>query len=258
MSEDPRRLRDDPETPPSVRDALDVARVESPATYDVVKGLARFEASLPASGGGTSSPTPPAPWKAAALGGAVVVALGLATLAVTRGSGGDPIATTPSAASRSAPAAPDASTIAAGASDDGLVATDDGAAPLEVASSGHESVPVRAPPSPRPTAASSARAATAASASSLEREMRELARARLAVSSDPPRGLVLAQQGEREFAGGFYSEEWQALVVIALARNGRSADANARARAFTAAHPKSPFNERIARELEKTGGMRDR
>jgi len=87
--------------------------------------------------------------------------------------------------------------------------------------------------------------AAATSDNGLAREMENLARLRALEASNPDQALVVAADGDRQFPRGVFGEERQALVISALVRLGRKAEARARADAFHAAHPRSPFAERI-------------
>ena len=83
--------------------------------------------------------------------------------------------------------------------------------------------------------------------SALAQETARLAELRAAAASDPARALALAVETDRAFPRGVFSEEREAIAVGALARLGRTSEARARAEAFLATHPKSPFAEGVRR-----------
>ncbi len=89
-------------------------------------------------------------------------------------------------------------------------------------------------------------------ASQLQMEMDNLVRLRALEPSDPQQALALAEEGRRRFPGGLYAQEREALAISALVHLGRRGEAEARARAFVAAYPRSHLVERI-RELTGVG-----
>ncbi len=86
-------------------------------------------------------------------------------------------------------------------------------------------------------------------ASQLQMEMENLVRLRAA---DPQQALALAEEGRRRFPGGLYAQEREVLAISALVHLGRRGEAEARARAFVAAYPRSHLVERV-RELTGVG-----
>jgi hypothetical protein len=128
------------------------------------------------------------------------------------------------------------------------------------------SVPTPRASAPSPSSASSPVASTPASAddaevavsevatpapagdgsageSRVKAEMEQLARIRQ--SGDPARALALADEGHARFPRGVFWQEREAAAITALTRLGRTADAAARARAFIARHPESPYASQL-------------
>ncbi|MDD9941604.1 MAG: hypothetical protein OXU20_11230 [Myxococcales bacterium] len=81
------------------------------------------------------------------------------------------------------------------------------------------------------------------------REIAQLVRIRGLLASDPAAAHRLALRSAREFPDGLLVEERRALIVIALARSGRRAEAARRARAFLARYPDSPMREQVEAAL---------
>ncbi len=240
------RLRDDPDAPPLVRADL-VRATRLPAVpFDAARGLAALEAAIQA-GGAPAAPSAAAGKSlAAALAKGALV--GLVTVGIVGGAsvwlGGRKAAPPPRAAvlvvsSAAEGAPPPAPPVPS--------------EPVEEASPPPRTVPsssLARRPEPRvagpPPAQSSAEAPPAPSgASQLQAEMENLALLRVA---DPQQALALADEGQRRFPSGVYVQERETLAISALVRLGRRGEAEARARAFVAAYPRSHFVERI-REL---------
>jgi len=272
MSDEPLRLLDDPGTPDLLREDLEKER-NAPWEYDAALGLAALRAAIQSGGplpdgdgpgGGTGPPggapqagpppasppaaPPPAVAAAAAKGGvaakglllglaAVGVAAGL-TVAVGRWSSGP---STP----ESAPVLPPASaTAAAGVADTASSADLTAGAPtLDSAV---------APPTPNPLSVqgegAAARVRAVASAARDQRNAEEIAHMitlREKASTNPAEALALADVGQQKFAGGLFSLEREFLAIQSLARLGRAAEARRRGAQFIAAHPSSPYADRV-------------
>ena len=78
-------------------------------------------------------------------------------------------------------------------------------------------------------------------------------RARKALGSDPKAALALAQEHQGRFPAGALSLEREVIVIEALARSGRPADAQRRALAFEARYPNSIHLPRIRALRERLG-----
>jgi hypothetical protein len=78
-----------------------------------------------------------------------------------------------------------------------------------------------------------------------EREIAQLARIKAVLDADPRLALQLAQHGHREFARGVLRPEREGLAIVALYALERRAEADERARAYLAAHPKGVMAERV-------------
>jgi hypothetical protein len=72
-----------------------------------------------------------------------------------------------------------------------------------------------------------------------------LHRAHAASSSDPRQALALTAEHARRFPNGMLAHEREVLAIEALARLGRRDDARARATAFSASYPGSPYQSRV-------------
>jgi len=83
----------------------------------------------------------------------------------------------------------------------------------------------------------------------LEREMRMLKVAQAVLDSDPARSLRLAEMGESEFRGSMFTQERRYVLIVALARLGRTAEAHRLAAAYLSTYPNGPFSERIRKAL---------
>jgi len=85
----------------------------------------------------------------------------------------------------------------------------------------------------------------------LKREMAQLMQATQALTSNPARSLSLAQAGEQEFQNSLFSEERQHVLLLALIKLGRVAEAERRAEPYLRAHPDSPFARRVRNALQE-------
>jgi hypothetical protein len=74
------------------------------------------------------------------------------------------------------------------------------------------------------------------------------------LDSDPARALGLARQADRDFPGGLFREERQAIVVLALFRLGRNHDAQQKAKAYLARYPRGAFADKIRDAIENSEG----
>lgn len=72
-----------------------------------------------------------------------------------------------------------------------------------------------------------------------------LHRAHAASLSDPRKALALTAEHVRRFPNGMLAQEREVLAIEALARLGRRDDARARATAFSASYPGSPYQSRV-------------
>jgi hypothetical protein len=230
----PLRLLDDPAAPAALR--ADLARLRGAASgFDVDRGLRAFDARLAALSA--------APAVAAAgatgtmVGGAIagaLLALAVVGAAVGVSAYHDRQARPAAAAAPSAPAPPAAGVEVAPAP----------LAPLPEATRPPAALPASSTPaSPRasPTAP--------VGEDGLAGEIEDLQRAWRLVGSSPAEALALAEAGHRRFPHGQLYPEREMVAITALYRLGRRAEARARADRFLAAHPGSPFGERL-RKLE--------
>ncbi|HEY8944441.1 MAG TPA: hypothetical protein VIM73_09265 [Polyangiaceae bacterium] len=82
-------------------------------------------------------------------------------------------------------------------------------------------------------------------------EIELLKRARSAVTSDPQEALALARRHRTEYPRGAYAQERDVIAISALARLGRSVEANRLAEAFRERYPRSAYLPQVDRILGK-------
>jgi len=139
--------------------------------------------------------------------------------------------------------------------------------PSQVTTAGEtSSIPVEALPSSVTSAAtakqparavalrpSSAASTSARSAPTRDSEFALIRRAQDALASDPSQTLALVEEHMRAFPEGELVQEREVTAVEALARLGRMTEAKARAAAFRARYPRTPYGARIERALGESG-----
>lgn len=76
-------------------------------------------------------------------------------------------------------------------------------------------------------------------------EIRAVALARALVERDPNAAISLLEKAQRTYPGGYFVEERQALIVLALSRSGNTASARQHAAAFLRTYPNGPFSDRV-------------
>lgn len=281
MTQPPRRLADDPEAPPSMRDDLARARESSARPYDAGVGAERFGAWVTGAGGAAGGGgAGGAPGGAGAGGGGGAAGAGLAPSAtvavgaaakwsavVVAGTLSFAVATFVLRAPNTASREPDAPASRAAAARAVLPASQ-----VRASSAAPGPTPPAqpiAPPATSEPAAAAARSPLPASQSdartrvpiavgtatttvdpdaALRREIAALGEARAALASHPARALELATRGQAEFRAGMFREEREAIAVFALRRLGRHAEARRRAEAFLARYPDGPFSEQIRQQ----------
>jgi hypothetical protein len=194
-------------------------------------GLAPFAAPTPAAPPTASSAAAPAsaaaPVAAAKAGAAGWVAAGLVAAAVAGG--------VVMSRLQPAPAAPVASVAAPAFVEPAPAADEPAAAPVVVRRVAHAARVQRHAAAPAPAA-------------DLRAEIALVDTARTAVKSgDPERALALLHRYDAIYPAGAFRPEVAALRIEALAADGQTDLARARARDFIAAHPDSPLSARLAR-----------
>ncbi|MCC7540472.1 MAG: hypothetical protein IT379_29920, partial [Deltaproteobacteria bacterium] len=258
---DPVRLKDDPGVPELLRADLDRVVSQPALAFDVEAGLARFRASVGEGGageggsGGGPARLPPAGARGAGtlagIGGGVsaVVALVAVVWVMTRDAG--PSAPTshdrapraPSAAESAGPAARPSTAPSAAES------ARPSAAPSVVQPAAQSPPTPPSEPRSRSSVASTtpARSPTTRDADddTVRREVAHMLSTRRALQRDPARALALAEAGQREFRRGQFVEEREAIAVLALARGGRTAEAERRGARFLRRYPHSAFAGRV-------------
>jgi hypothetical protein len=249
MSEAPKRLLDDPgavdpELSAQLRSDLRVAK-DAPSGYDVEGGLARLSATIGGGsaggghGGSGSGPGPLPASPAATSGGSLAVKVGVLGLAALGAIGG--ALAVRSAPPPSPPSASAAATITLPAPTASSALPIDDRPPQAPASAEPPSAPRNASaPAPGPRGVASAAPSAGAT---IKPEMDQLGEIRRALASEPGRALALAEEGHARFPRGVFWQEREVAAINALVRLGRAGEAKARARAFVARHPESPFAE---------------
>lgn len=79
--------------------------------------------------------------------------------------------------------------------------------------------------------------------------------ARQAIVTQPERALRLAELHAQRFPAGMLTQEREAIAIEALAKLGRDAQAQSRARIFLKAHPGSPYKPRIDAALARLASV---
>jgi hypothetical protein len=275
---DPPRLRDRPgDMPDSLASAIDALGGAAPTSQDIdaLRTNVRLALGLPPAGGPSHPPTsPPAQPLAPAAKGALTasqwVSWIVAPLGVGAVAGAVLLGTTKRPDHHAAPAPIAATSVTAPAAPEPIE--------IPVAPSAEPTPPVAARPeaapivnrAPRASAAPSPEIATQETAPRVElapapagypetapsapseSEVSLLSRAQEALSRDPARALDLVRDHERKFDAGLLVQEREVIAVEALARLGRTKEAEARAAAFHARFPRSAHGRRIDVLLRKS------
>ncbi len=281
MSEEPKRLLEDPELAVDLRAGLEAFGVDA-VDYDVAAGAARFDASLtPSAGTGTVAATA-AGSKTALVVVAVVAAAAAVAAWVLAGGDSKPVADREPAAYAEAepqarvhaiappvavaPTTPEAAQPAADVEvdrprpvpspDEVRPGADDHqrATPEPAANRGHTHRPSKPRPKVEPSRSPEPTPPVESSEEgpdSLEAEMRATKAARDALSVNPRNALRLARQADAAFPDGVFGPEREGIIVLALLRMEAGADARRRAKAYLDAHPKGAYAQRVRAALEK-------
>lgn len=109
-----------------------------------------------------------------------------------------------------------------------------------------------APTAVGPATSAPVTAAPTSAATSNESETSLIERMRAALANRPGEVIKLAEKHARTYPGK-HGQEREALVILALARTGRRAEAQARAQSFRAAYPKSQYVAIIDAEMGGSG-----
>lgn len=264
-----RRLLDDPQTAVELRQTLAEARAAG-HDYDALSKLAQVRAAI-------ADPSNQ-PWQGqdTALAGASKTGFGWHTLTsmntllkstlVAAILGGSmyaawhelrrPVVSTP--ATHSQPLAADTPTA------ERAVQPNIAAEPDLTATPATSTAPELAPPaaepseSPAPTAARTSpntqriRADRPTSAS--RREIAQLVRIRALLEDDPVAAYKLARRSEREFPDGVLRQERRAMIVLALAKRGSTAEAQRAAEKYFQQYPQSPMRAVIEDAMHQHSG----
>lgn len=259
MTDDPQRWADDSLVPPRLRQDLRAVRKVPPPAYDTEAGLLRLKTALSAGGAGAAATSGKAIALKWLLLAGVTISAGVGAWATWVGDddarpdesiGGrgtmerlPDVAAAPigpahapaEAHDAPAPESEDAPTTAPPARDRTVEIERAGARPAA-----KKTGPFRPAVEERP-----ATGAADETGGSARLEIAQLAKARRLLASDPSAALALAEQGQRRFPEGLFSEERAAIALFALHRLGRVDQVRARAERFLARHPNGPFSARV-------------
>ncbi|MGH7438358.1 MAG: hypothetical protein ACRENE_21960 [Polyangiaceae bacterium] len=170
---------------------------------------------------------------------------GAPAASVASASAAPPRSTADRGASARMPAAPVAAAPAASAPTPAALADPAAAAPLAATPSPPAAVSAPAPSAGTAPPAPSLAAPSAPTQDDSLAELRAIATARNLIDRDPEAALAALDKIGREHPRGYFVEERQALIVIALSQAGHTSEAQTRAAAFLRAHPDGPYSERI-------------
>lgn len=244
MSDEPRRIVEDPRSPEALRALLEDVRSGGPSEAWMAKVGAKIEGAGPGGGGGATA----GPW---ALATAAVLLLGLGTWAYL------PSATSPSTASPTTATTPRSTPALAASS-----SVDEPAmqpTPPEAAHP-HEPLPplaqeaeasaapsegrARLNPSAAPSRANAVTTPPAGLDSTLDEAML-LQRARRAVSADPALASRLLREHEARFPQGQLRPEREVIHIDLLRARGDREGAERAAARFLRLYPDSPHREHV-------------
>jgi TolA-binding protein len=108
-----------------------------------------------------------------------------------------------------------------------------------------------------PSGSSRVQLAAPPSSQSGEDEIAVLQEARRLVASNPSAALALSRDHAARYPRSRFREEREALVVQALLRQGRTAEATNRFRAFERSYPRSAYRRRLEAALGAAGASAD-
>lgn len=227
MSEEPRRLLEDPELSELLRDDLRVASKDADVGFDTSAGLDRLRAAI-----GGAPPAPPD-------GGVTAAASGTTKALIFGGIGLGIVAAITIGLTRPKDA-PSVVTSAPSVAPNAPVVAPPSSKPIASAEVSIDDLPKELAPTPAPSAS-----VPQSPEERLRAEMKQLAEVR---SAPPARALQLANEGHQRFKSGIFYQEREALAISALVKLGRSGEAQTRARTFLSTFPRGPYAERVRRE----------
>ena len=256
MSDDPIRLREDPNRARLLREDLRAAAAAAPPALDLTAGLAMLEAALlregpisgaTAAGSATTASAGGVGWVVGVVG---LAGIGAAVLAAVLLSGADEAAPRRRAAhgvdGQDAPARPAHAPPAL-------------AAPAEVGRLAPGTEAIATPDRNRSHAPSSRTKRPPASARTdgqlgldlVIREIQLVGTARALLPHDPGAALAAAEVARREVPGGALAEEREALAILALHALGRREEARHRATEYLGRWPAGTQRARIRGVLDE-------
>jgi hypothetical protein len=82
-------------------------------------------------------------------------------------------------------------------------------------------------------------------------EIQGVAAAEHVLAADPARALALVRQGDKQFGGGYLSEERRYIATLALFALGRGPEGRGEAASFLHDYPDGPFTARVRAAAER-------
>lgn len=266
MAREPKRLLEDPEIEAALREDLQRTATAAAPAVNIGAGLAQLEAAIGAESGGSGGEPGSGSAGGSMGGGAGGLVGGIVSTALAVLVGGvvawlwwssGPQPSIPSPPPPIETASLDAGASPSGSSRETEIATranegnEETSVPeLAELATETESPSVRTTRRARRPAPRRPREPSSGNEDRLREEMLLLERARRQLGTDPARAVALAQEGERRFPRGLFSEEREAIVVLGELGLERP-NARARAERFLRAHPRGPLSNRIRRTLDR-------
>ncbi len=222
-------------------DAMQAARAQSLAVYDIAAGLSRLRGALHVGAAGAKAALFPAWLSAAGFAHPAVLSV-VATVALLPG-------TPPSATSHEGAPATHAAVAARAAPELRLAPAPAFAPAFAPAPAPPRSFTISTPPPHSLDPAAGAKPPTDAMG-----EIQAVAAAEQLLANSPARALALVQGDAARFAGGYLEEERRYIAVVALFKLGRNDEARAQAARFVADYPDGPYSGRIRSVARGHGG----
>jgi len=107
------------------------------------------------------------------------------------------------------------------------------------------STAVRSAPVQPATAHASSPAPAASTSPRIHEELVHMRTLRQLAATDPTAALAMADEGQRRFAAGVFTQEREVIAIEALQRLGQADTARRRATRFLEDHPESPFADKV-------------
>lgn len=102
-----------------------------------------------------------------------------------------------------------------------------------------------APPAARSVTTPGAQPSSSSASTRIHEELVHMRKLRELAASDPAAALAMADEGQRRFGAGVFTQEREVVAIEALRRLGRNDAAKLRASRFLEEHPESPFVDKV-------------